>query len=51
MGEETVTQVIFGPAGAEPILGVTALENAGLVVDPVTKNLKRLHAKPLKRIV
>jgi clan AA aspartic protease len=49
MGEETVTQVIFGPAGAEPILGVTALENTGHVVDPVTKNLKRLHAKPLKR--
>jgi clan AA aspartic protease len=48
MGEETVAQVIFGPPGAEPILGVVALENTGLVVDPVTKNLKRLHAKPLK---
>jgi len=24
------------------------LENAGLVVDPVTKTLKRLPAKPLK---
>jgi len=36
------------PTGAEPILGVVALENTGLVVDPVTKTLRRLHAKPLK---
>ena len=48
MGEETVAQIVFGPPDAEPILGVVALENTGLVVDPVTKNLKRLHAKPLK---
>ncbi|MDZ4657394.1 MAG: hypothetical protein SH868_07415 [Bythopirellula sp.] len=48
LGEETVSQVIFGPADAEPILGVVALENAGVVVDPVSKTLKRLHAKPLK---
>ena len=48
MGAETVAQVIVGPPDAEPILGVVALENTGLVVDPVTKNLKRLHAKPLK---
>ncbi len=48
VGSETVTQVIFGPAGVEPILGVAALENAGITVDPVTKTLKRLPAKPLK---
>ena len=48
LGEETVAQVIFGPANTEPILGVVALENTGHVVDPVTKTLKRLHAKPLK---
>jgi len=48
LGEETVAQIIFGTPDAEPILGVVALENTGLVVDPVTKNLKRLHAKPLK---
>jgi predicted aspartyl protease len=47
-GGETVAQVIFGPAGAEPILGVVALENAGVVVDPVSRTLRRLHAKPLK---
>lgn len=48
LGEETVTQIIFGPAEVEPILGVVALENTGVVVDPITKTLKRLHAKPLK---
>jgi clan AA aspartic protease len=47
-GEETVAQIIFGAEGAEPILGVVALENTGVVVDPVTNTLKRLHAKPLK---
>ncbi|HEV3003448.1 MAG TPA: hypothetical protein VGX78_03260 [Pirellulales bacterium] len=48
MGAETVAQIIFGPPDAEPILGLVALENTGLVVDPVTRDLKRLHAKPLK---
>ncbi|MCY3024274.1 MAG: clan AA aspartic protease [Planctomycetota bacterium] len=48
MGSETVVQVIFGPAGCEPILGVAALENVGIIVDPVSRTLKRLHAKPLK---
>ena len=48
LGEETVSPVIFGPQGAEPILGVVALESMGVVVDPITKTLKRLHAKPLK---
>jgi predicted aspartyl protease len=47
-GGETVTQVIFGPSDVEPILGAVALENVGVVVDPVTRGLKRLHAKPLK---
>jgi predicted aspartyl protease len=48
VGSETVAQVIFGPPDVEPILGVVALENAGITVDPVTKTLKRLPAKPLK---
>jgi len=48
LGAETVAQVIFGPADVEPILGVVALENVGIVVDPVSRTLKRLHAKPLK---
>jgi clan AA aspartic protease len=48
LGSETVAQIIFGPNDAEPILGVVALENTGVVVDPLTNTLKRLHAVPLK---
>jgi clan AA aspartic protease len=49
MGETTAGRVIFGQAGSEPILGVTALESVGIMVDPTTKTLKRLPAIPLKR--
>ena len=48
LGSETVAQVIFGPPQAEPILGVVALENVGVTVDPVTRALRRMHARPLK---
>ena len=48
LGAETVSRLIFGPVGAEPILGVLALEGAGIVVDTVTQTLKVLHARPLK---
>jgi len=48
MGAETVTQVIFGPEDCEPLLGVVALENTGIGVDPTTRSLKRMSAKPLK---
>ena len=48
MGVETVSQVVFGPPKSEPLLGVTALENAGFAVDPVSRTLRRLRAKPLK---
>lgn len=48
LGDETVAHVIFGPECAEPILGVVALENTGLVVDPASQTLKRLPAMPLK---
>jgi predicted aspartyl protease len=40
--------VIFGGADAEPLLGVTALESVGIMVDPVTRTLKRVPAIPLK---
>ncbi len=50
MGEETVAHIIFGPKDCEPILGVTALENIGIIVDPVTRKLNRLRAKPLKKV-
>jgi len=48
MGETTAGRIIFGLPGAEPILGVTALESVGIIVDPTTKTLKRLPAIPLK---
>ena len=48
LGTETVAQVIFGPPSTEPILGVVALENTGVTVDPVTRTLRRMHARPLK---
>ena len=48
MGEITAGRVIFGPDNAEPILGVTALESVGIIVDPTTRTLKRLPAIPLK---
>ncbi len=48
MGSETVAQIIFGPEEAEPILGVVALENVGIAVDPVSKTLKQMTAKSLK---
>ena len=37
MGQETVDQIIFGPESAEPILGVVALENIGVTIDPVSR--------------
>ena len=48
MGEVTAGRVIFGPDGAEPILGVTALESVGITIDPATRTLKRLPAISLK---
>ncbi len=48
MGSETVAQIIFGPEDCEPILGTVALENTGIGVDPVSRTLRRMAAKPLK---
>jgi clan AA aspartic protease len=48
MGEATAGRVVFGPDGAEPLLGVTALESVGITVDPTTRTLNRLPAIPLK---
>jgi hypothetical protein len=48
MDETTAGRVIFGPDNIEPILGVTALESAGITVDPANQQLKRLPAIPLK---
>ena len=50
MGFETVTQVVFGPDIGEPIIGVVALENIGIGVDPVSRTLKQMATRPLKAI-
>jgi clan AA aspartic protease len=48
MGELASGRIIFGPENSEPLLGVTALESVGIIVDPVSQRLKRLPAVPLK---
>ena len=48
LGEITSGRIIFGPDGAEPLLGVTALESVGISVDPANRTLKRMPAIPLK---
>lgn len=48
MGELTSGRVIFGPDDTEPLLGVTALESVGILVDPIKQTLKRMPAIPLK---
>ena len=40
----TAGRVIFGPEGVEPLLGVTALESVGVVVDAENQTLRRLPA-------
>ena len=44
MGEITGGRVIFGPEGIEPFLGVTALEAAGVTIEPATQTLRKLPA-------
>jgi hypothetical protein len=48
MGEVTAGRVILGPDNVEPLLGITALESVGIIVDPTNRTLKRLPAIPLK---
>ena len=43
-------RVIFGPDGSEPILGVIALESAGIMVDPKNQTLTKLRVFPLKKL-
>lgn len=50
MGDIVGSTVIFGEEDCEPILGVTALESAGIEVDPVNQRLKRLPAVRLKKL-
>ena len=50
MDETMISRVIFGPDNTEPILGVIALESAGFIVDPKNQTLRKLRARPLKRV-
>ena len=50
MGELTAGLIIFGEADADPLLGVTALESAGIEVDPRNQQLKKLPAVHLKEL-
>lgn len=49
LGEFTAGLVIFGDANTEPLLGVTALESAGIEIDPQNQRLKKLPSVRLKR--
>ncbi len=48
MGEFTAGLVVFGAPNSEPLLGVTALESAGVEVDPRNQRLTKLRAVRLK---
>ncbi len=50
-GEIVGGTVVYGEEGAEPMLGVTALESGGFEVDPRNEELKRLPAVLLKKLV
>ena len=47
-GEKLVANVVFGEEETEPLLGVTVLESAGFIVDPIRQVLKKTAAIPLK---
>ena len=51
MGEVVGGTVVFGEAGAEPLLGLTALASVGIEVDPRSQQLKRRPAVRLKGMV
>jgi clan AA aspartic protease len=50
MDLETINKIVFGPEAAEPLLGVMALEGAGVIVDPKTQTLRRLARRSLKKV-
>ena len=50
MGDFTAGRIVMGDDDAEPLLGVTALESAGIEIDPVNQRLTRLPALRLKRL-
>ena len=50
MGGIVGATVIMADADVEPLLGVTALESAGIEIDPRNETLRRLPAVRLKRL-
>ena len=40
--------IVYGPANAEPLLGVTAMESAGVEVDPLNQTLNKLPTVRLR---
>jgi clan AA aspartic protease len=50
MGVIVPIRIIFGPDNSKPLLGVIALETAGFIVDPKHQTLRKLRARPLKRV-
>ncbi len=50
MGELVMGTVVFVDNDVEPLLGLTALESAGIEVDPRNQQLKRLSAVRLKAL-
>ena len=50
MGELVMGTVVFVDDDVEPLLGLTALESAGIEVDPRNQQLKRLSAVRLKAL-
>lgn len=49
MEEFTGVLVIFGDDDTEPLLGVTAMESAGIEIDPVNQRLKKQSSTALKK--
>ena len=50
LGEFAVTRIAFGPDDCEPRLGFIALGSAGFDVDLNSRTVRKLRARPLKRV-
>ena len=50
MDEVVAVRIIFGPDDSQPFLGKVALLSAGFMVDPKNETLRKLRARPLKRV-
>ena len=45
MGKITGGRVLFGPEGAEPLLGVAPLQSAGFTVDPANHTIRTIRLR------